>query len=507
MSTPREERKVLLFSTWGDPEGWVPLSYILAAKSGASRPTYSSTAALMEILNPARVRIFIQDSLYLKEVVRQRKPCEPELERAKLAERVKALVLSSGAGKEVKHLKDRLTPVPGVASYKDGAYVYVWRGEGFYEVLVGALTEHVLEDLEEEAAPNLEVVIDTTHGVNYFAVALASASRLASSIYLLKHPVGASLTITHYNSDPLMKLGGEDPRGASIRINLVAEERHRGIAATYLASTVENLVALRGSLSKAAETLDSYWSGKGSGEWEKALAACLLFFRGAPHWALHFAHKASVPAPSELRESLGKIKVSCENKGTTRKYTYEWGERRPTAEVVVVSEIVAALKELGKSASAGECGEKVKELLLGLLERGAEDRWAKTIERALQLLESAPCYDLARLEKSVEGVYPRSLSSLFTRERKDLEGRLGECLRKAREAGLPKVEGAGEKYLVARSSDSAVLITSGEGVDARNFYAHAGFAGGALYTAAMLDGRVYACPLDSEKVLQLLKST
>ncbi len=555
MGTPKEEERKLLFATWGDPETWVQVKYLVVKEEDdklkieeVGEELFSSTTALMRLLKPTRTRIFVQDSLYLKEITRgKEKRTHDRLKRSAIEERVKNLVLDAKKerrdeeekkkfNEEIRELGlENILVVPGIISYRDGANIYVWRGDNFYEVLVGSLIEHILSELRMENASRIGVVIDTTHGVNYFVVALTEACRLASAIYLLERSPSIkniNIRILRYNSDPLL-LKDSDMRGASVKVNLIAREELRGVASNFVLPTLENLVS-RG-LSEAANTLNNHWHeeepGEWKREWEKALAACLLFFRGLPIWALRIAQETRVPDTRELLEVMKNIELKHEKESEERnvvrhKYTYEWGPKKPRVEVVVVSEVVKALKNFKEKLHSEECRERVEKMLTEFLHElkntpGQDakcpcvEKFVETIEKAEQHISGTFCYDLEELVSIVENVYSKNVSRLLTYEINKLNKRLKRNPDIKRKLDMScttnnitySVDDCKHpKYLTARNKELTILIPSEEGTSIRNLYAHAGFARGSLYVAALFNEKLYACPIDWEKYLDVLKT-
>ncbi|MFN7106563.1 MAG: hypothetical protein ACK4M3_08315, partial [Pyrobaculum sp.] len=274
----------------------------------------------------------------------------------------------------------------------------------------------MLESLEGVS----RIAIDTTHGVNYFAVALVEASRLAATIHLLKNSMELKdVEIYRYNSDPVVGR----PHG-EVKINLLSSERLGGLAASYLAHAVENLVATHGSIFKTASYLQSSWKKIERESWEVALSAAILLVRGAPTWALRVAREAKVPTRGEVVKRLEEAEIECREKDGKTVCSYSWGSEMPTKDVVVIGELVSTLKKLEEDLHCEQC------------------------------VENARCYDLEKLKTVVERVYPRNVAHLFTHE--------VEKLRKA----LGGVRDA-----------KALRFKPGE-IDPRNLYAHAGLAQG-----------------------------
>lgn len=485
-----------IFATWGNPRNWAKVNYVVEIKKDEKREvreageSFSSTKALKKVLEkvlrPVCIKIFILDTLYLDRLLKS--GVVQSLKRAEIVREVRGMIGKGGESEdEVEEFREHMSVMPGVISYRDGADIYTWRGGEFYDVLVGGLTLEILDVLEKNKVE--KVVVDTTHGINYSITALVEAARLASAIYLLK---GGDVEILHYNADPVVGRWATGPAELSLKIHLISQERLRGLGSNYLALVVENLAT---SLQKASDMLNTFWK-LDRDAWKKALAATLLLFRGAPQWAVRIAHEVKTPTSEELRKSLLDVKIQCENGDTkTVSCEYKWGERRPTREVVVVSEIIEALKKIGEEVRH-DIHDDI-ECALEMLKEKAKERsynFEDIIDdiRKKFATKDIHCYDGNQLGNVVERIYPTNIYHIFSYELREIKDRMENGKTGGKD---------GTHYLVARRCGLSALISSREGFNLRNFYAHAGLSGGVLFVVLSCCNNLCICPLDWEDVV------
>ncbi|MEM4030117.1 MAG: hypothetical protein QXO02_09490, partial [Thermofilaceae archaeon] len=184
-----------------------------------------------------------------------------------------------------RQFKCEVTTLPGIAFGRRDSYVYTWRGGrgNFYRALLAGVMGYTLKALCEHAGEaSIDVIVDTTHGIKYFAYALREGVSLACSLYSLKRALQPlTITLSHYNSDPL-SIRGFEREGVSVRINGITEEKIRAVVVSRLKEFLENCAASFGSLERAAESLAGHWSRGGctADEQLKAPVSRLTLVRG-----------------------------------------------------------------------------------------------------------------------------------------------------------------------------------------------------------------------------------
>ncbi|MEM2218317.1 MAG: CRISPR-associated DxTHG motif protein, partial [Thermofilaceae archaeon] len=516
--------------------------------------TFFSVEALARCYPAKLVKIFVQDSLLLNRLLQGDQRLINELfprrvlRRADLANHLVRgswiySYYESALRKEdqervnearrrfeefCRQFKCEVTTLPGIASGRRDSYVYTWRGgrENFYRALLAGIVGYTLKALCMHAGEgSIDVIVDTTHGINYFAHALREGVSLACSLYSLEQTLQlVTITLSHYNSDPL-SIRGVEREGVSVRINKLAEEEIRALVVPRLKEFLENYIASFGSLEKAAESLAGHWSRDDctTGEWLKALASCLMLVRGALLWALTLALYSRVPTLDKILERLEEVKVETEVRskvhGETgeellvRRLTYRWDDDEgasPFVEVLLVSQIVRALSEIAEQLKAGP---ELHNLLAKCLREysGEEENEVRGIAAKLEQGESRiPVLDLDRMKTVASQVYPIDTANLIDYEIREARALLERIRSGGPETGSGVQRPGRRKYLEYCRGDVKLIISLPEaGLDARNFYAHAGLASGTAFIAALIkEGeRLVACPYDYEPVMQLVKRT
>ncbi|MEM0267489.1 MAG: TM1812 family CRISPR-associated protein [Thermofilaceae archaeon] len=551
----------LVFAALGDVSDLVKCEYYLDASScqGTGRyETFFSIEALARCHSAKLVKIFIQDSLLLNRLLQDDQDLKDELFSKKALSRadlasclVRGSWIYSYCEKVLlkedwdrvdearrsfesfcRQIKCEITTLPGIASGRRDSYVYTWRGgrENFYRALLAGVVGYALKALCEHAKEDsIDVIVDTTHGINYFAHALVEGVSLACSLYLLRRALQpATITLSHYNSDPLL-IRGFEREGVSVRVNRIAEEKIRALVVPRLKEFLENYVAGFSSLEKAAESLAGHWSRGGctADEWLRALTSCLLLVRGALFWALALALQCRVPTLDEILGRLEEVKVEAKDKDEdeerrvggdragvepiVRSLTYRWSDGEgasPFVEVLLVSQIVRALSEVAEQL---EAGPEPHSILAKCLREYSGEEEGKVREIAARLEQGegrAPVLDLDRMRTVANHIYPLDTASLIDYEIRKVRALLRR-IRGSRPETSSGARKSGRKYLVHQGEGVKLIISLPEaGLDERNFYAHAGLASGTAFIAALIEGkRLVACPYDYEPVMRLTKST
>jgi hypothetical protein len=205
--------------------------------------------------------------------------------------------------------------VPGVITRASQGALVTFRIDEAYPVVVGAIAAYTLDKLLRITSANdesLAIVVDTTHGMNYFALALKDAIQLAAELYaytMLLNGKPRKIVIYHYNSDPVDVREASLSAALSVKLHLLSEipvamptddVRSFRIVPRYVPLFVEQAI----NSSQSVQTLIE-WLAARSGNllmcscdsvedaWRRVVYSALLFSRNLFLWALRQAYDIS----------------------------------------------------------------------------------------------------------------------------------------------------------------------------------------------------------------------
>ncbi|MCC6004286.1 MAG: hypothetical protein LM590_08080 [Thermofilum sp.] len=511
-------REVFLFSTWGDPSRWEKREYFIACLSGDEKRKlsagefFSATGALKNMLKSKKTEIivFVQDTLLLN-AVKERSLSQERIwsssQGTKKRRELFALIMRYLRGVEAyKELvgegrkEDYFVILPGMASYSELGYLFNWRGNDCYDFIVGGMLAHALKRLRQAQENRVAVFFDTSHGVNYFALALKEAIPLACSL----HTIGKALSeysdynlhLYHYNSQPLI----EEPSGKpSIALELVSSiemkfqrregsYRNNGVFFDILRMKVENTVSARGfentckSLMKRVQWISS---------WDKILASGLLFMRGILPWALRIAKDLELSLDKildEISTRLEDVSVLLERKAKNpveNTATYRWKSAEALeVDAALLALLAATLREAADNLLS-PCSTRHIDDARRVLEEyaakpGDQENLSDTLSLLNELKESCLLMSLAKITGLAEKVYSKPFSVIAQTETE----RVRESFELKPEKAFGQVEKLPQGDLRVKCENFQVLIPAKKkSLDERDFYAHLGLVRGTAYSA------------------------
>lgn len=568
-----EYNEVLLFSTWGEPHEWEKLEYYVTCfKDLAKREKqkfsvgecFSTAEALLKCLNKkAGLMIFCQDTLLLN-IIKNTDKKEQEkiindiwskdtikrkdlyiskilhyLRGSKAFEEISSKMCGeeSGGGKRYPQEEDWCIPLPGVASYKEYFRLFVWRGDRYYEYVLGGMLIHALRKLLKTQGESIAVLVDTSHGVNYFAIALREAIPLACSLWVLKKAFSDAeridLHLYHYNAQPVIKplysFTATTPVSTAIEIVSfdrmgfqTSPPRSIGQHFEYLRERVESIL-MNWSFDEALSSLKSRvpWLEKdGQSTWEKIVASTLLFVRGVLPWALRIAVDLNLNLDNLLEVSANKLSNVDLKLGRKRerKYTepieymatYRWeSEHAPDAETTALATLAAILKE-GSEKVLKPCEVEISRVIDELNKALEDPQSVEFLKKASQLLdelkEEGNCKSmpLSRVEELAGRIYSKPFSVIIQTEVKQIENYFR--VKPLKEYGERRVALLPDNDVIIRCEGFEVYLPAKEdSPNERHFYAHMGLVRGTSYAVVCRDSEYTLLLGPYDTILKALK--
>lgn len=518
----RKPDGVVIVSSWGLPEYYRESYYVLEMDSEEGRRIVvpgpgrikkrSSTAAIEEVfrryLGVERVEllVFVQDTILLQKIIENWNLYRNKILRREELENIllnalydsKIEVARELGAKSSEAYRDIVRFVPGVISHVRGACLYTWRGERAYDVLRGTITLHTYVKLEElhsklgKEASEIAVILDTTHGINYFASALKDGTLAATELFALKNVSNIrAVTVYHYNSDPMPPEAREEVPSLKLhlldKINIVKDGK---LYTSYLAPLLREVEVVH----KEGRGLENFWR---EGDWNRILAPLSFYPRGLLAWALRATldrGEIGCPEIGQLEQAARDIRIKFEQKGSQYKISYELGMRCPIIYVVLSSIPFRILQEYAERAR--EKRGKVEELwnyiseVLELLatkkdELPEVESLANILEKFLKLKNQFICFKLREVVELARKVLTEPLREINVYE---LENRIGQYLSSKRRGvlGWKEIlafkgvrtyrEPRGRAYFIVYDDRLLLVPSLNRGIDKRNVYAHAGLA-------------------------------
>jgi len=536
---------ILIVASWGNPKEYIPSVYVLEVEKvsnsgkrrividGDKRSYHSSTAAIRDVLRKIGISneniemlIFYQDTIlidYIEEMFDLGKQKEIEKSEIKekllgrLYEEVRDVIKELGV-KDHKDYERFVRFVPGVITRVEGGYIYSWRYEHCYDLLLGAITLYTYEKLNEipKEARKIAILLDTTHGINYFVTALKEGVLRASMLYAFNRFIESvdtdkstdksleEFTIYHYNSDPISE---PDSNSKSVKctpslkihmLDKIAIVKNGRVLLNTLFTEIEEHV--RREDPRAIENeLSIYWGGV---EWDKIINALILFSRGLLIWSLRLSHEISkIPDIKELEGAIDKLKlkidVSRNVNRTEYKLSYTPSNRVPMRNVVEYAILVNMLKDLGnKIMYKNDTNNFIVNTMKNLLkEIGTEiTKCSKDLYNELQgFVEGNRKYMCLNIEKLMEvlgKICASPYSDIIENEISEIKEYLNkkkETLWKPCSEGAPiYVEPRTRSTYMIEDSNVRIIISTPMNLDKRNVYAHGGLAYGLPWLAIHL---------------------
>ncbi|MGC9106637.1 MAG: hypothetical protein ACP5IE_00380 [Infirmifilum sp.] len=541
---------ILLAASWGPPKEYKEARYTLEleiVRDGktkrctisldknyySSKSYYSSTTALRDLLqkkanvseDKLSLLIFAQDTIFLSHIVGKRENLQNYfteggkiISRSELKEELlKELYQQNyNVAKElgVQRVADYdkyVRFVPGVFTSVDGAYLYTWRYERCYDLLLAGIILYTYEKIEEirksKSAGRIAILIDSTHGINYFVTALKEGILKATVLYALGTSAeefnddGAvkglkEITVYHYNSDPIgFKLEGIP----SLKIHLLDENailKGGKPLLNSLFSAVEDHVSREG-LEELSDQLNTWWKDV---DWEKVVEALLLFSKGLLVWALRVILDVPfLPHIKELKGAFDNIKLEFSNNGESYSIDYKPEEgSNPLAHVVEYSLMASSLKKLAEKSS---CSSNVRSKGFEFIEKVSQEHESElkkvelhdVLQNIINHENEYKCFELKKIQQVAELMYTSPYFDIVENEIKNIDEYLGRDIKNIRWTSLNNhvyKEPRGKPAYIIDYSGSHLLISvaNGNSIEKRVTYAHAGLAYGLPWFAFKLKG-------------------
>jgi len=523
---------ILIVASWGNPKDYDPSVYLLEVEEisnsnrrriviegDTERSYHSSTAAIRELLRKIGISneniemlIFYQDTIlidYIEDMFDLGK--QKEIERSKIKEKllrklyeeVRNVIKELGV-KDHKDYEKFVRFVPGVITRVECGYIYSWRYEHCYDLLLGAITLYTYEKLNEipKEARKIAILLDTTHGINYFVTALKEGVLRASMLYAFNRFIESvdtdksleEFTIYHYNSDPLSRSARTTPSLKIHMLDKIAIVKNGRVLLNTLFTEIEEHVQ-RECLKAIESELSIYWSGV---EWDKIIKTLILFSRGLLIWFLRLSHEISkIPDIKELEGAIDKLKLEVKVDRTQYKLSYTPSNRVPMRHVVEYAILANMLKDLGnKIMYKNNTNNIVVDTMKNLLkETGTEiTKCSQDLYNELQGFVEGNrkymCLDIEMLMKVLGKIYVSPYSDIIENEISEII----EYLNKKKktlwepcpESAHIYVEPRTRSTYMIEDSNVRIIISMPMDLDERNVYAHGGLAYGLPWLAIHL---------------------
>lgn len=569
-----ESDKFFVFSTWGDPYRWYKVKYVIKCfkdhtkrtvtvyrKDSDAIDSYTTTGALLDVLETSKkyatkVTIFIQDTLLLN-IIRKRSRKSDEImyniwsnvnkkKRIELKEHIICYIKDAKAFKEVlsrlgKEGENICVILPGIASFRNGACLFNWRGDKCYEVIRGGMLTHALKSLTHDQGKSVGVFLDTSHGVNYFAIALKDTIPLACALYVVKRAFSndesVQLRLYHYNVQPIIETPSQmkdsQMEDVSTALEIISfdemgfrrkeregfgsyfEEIREHVEKSFLNRTFNDAIDF---LENRLPWLNEYQENV----WEIIAASVLLFARGVLPWALRVAGDLGLRFESLLNlyeKKLNEVEIRFEKKKLMKRgeteyvATYEWGGA-PDVETAMLALLAAILREGFESVLSHGSGkeivsvpEVIDETMKVIQNCGFLNK--DVAEKALQLLdklkEKYMCVSTSKLSEIAGITYPKPFSVIIQTE-------VNEQFKKYFEVP-PKEECCNGSVRILPEDDIVIKCKNVEVYlprytdkpEERHFYAHAGLVRGTIFAIIRHIGEYYLLLGPYDPVLRVLK--
>ena len=537
--------KTIIISTWGLPKNYREVYYVLEiiTKNGGMDcvprskdiKKSSSTAAIKEILERKlnvkniELLIFVQDTILLDEIRKNSSMYRgKDFSRKSLKDKLFVALYNSNitVARELgvndpNAYRNIVRFVPGTLSYVEGLRLYTWRGKRIYDVLRGILMLYIYSKLKELGDPErIAIVLDTTHGINYFVLALKEATMLATELFVLDNiPKIKVLDIYHYNSDPITPDSREGK--PSLKLHLLDKIRiikDNKLYTSYITSILRESEAIYGKNG----ALNNFWRGT---NWVTILDTLSLYSKGLLVWSLRAVmDDYKIPAINQLEEAAESIKIKIRQQDSSMTISYDWGARRPIVYIVVLSIFFEILRKYANDAKVNieimKEAYKYISAILSSLSDIEEDRLNEikqlitSIRELLQAEDKFICYDINEVINLAERILMEPLREINVHELKD---RILDYLKGCKVPRWKEIlnceglkiyrEAFDRAYLVINNDVSLLISLLCSSIERRNIYAHAGLAYGLEWLAINLkrSNKSLLCLRDVEHLKRIVK--
>jgi len=548
---------ILIVASWGAPKEYTSSRYVLEVEgtgksdkrdtvSGDDEKYGSSTIAIKDLLQrkigipkeKIDLLIFCQDTILIDNIekIMKKKPkwTRKDLQKDLLSELYKQ---TSEEGRNKIPITKELNIwkpedyekfvkfVPGVITRVEGSCLYTWRTEHCYDLLLGGIILYTYDKLRniQDHPERIVILLDTTHGINYFATALKEGVLRAAALYAFDRFIESinyntvkklkELVVYHYNSDPLSKSEDTPSLKPSLKIHMldkVCITEDDKILLNRVFAGIEEQVSREG-LEGLGKRLGDFWKGV---EWEKITEALLLLSRGILVWALRAACSMdSFPTIKNLEDSFIELEIKfSEDNGKEYKIDYHSPDRNPIAQVIEFAILANNLRDMADKVSCtkdtySEGFRIMEEISEKLRTELAEKDLYDKIQNIIKNNDRYVCFDLGKLEEAAS-IYTSPYSDIIKNEIENIRNYL---TKEERIKWWKKVS----NHIYAEPRDRPAYIVEYEGarillsipnsVEERNFYAHAGLAYGLSWFALKRGEDIILCLGDDREILSLLQ--
>ena len=523
--------EVFLFSTWGDPAEWESKDYYIECiingkktkkRFPSSQEKFFSTAgSFINILDKDKICIFLQDTLLINHIIESNIELKKKIEywwrdsqvnikhRKDLFESILRYILNTEAFKNdfrksseisIKDKEDAskiFKILPGTVSYNyNSNYLFIWRGDDFFSYILGGILAYAMDKLRLSGKNNIAVIYDTSHGVNYFALALEEAIPLACSLLAIQKAFTDTpeyqIHLFHYNSQPLISVSKASST-PSISLDLVSYKQMRfykkqgffvnnGVFFDTLRTRIESILS-----QQRFEDIYKRLHNKvpGIDTWDQILATALLFVRGILPWALHIARFTKLNKDGEdlsietiLNQAIERLETSeIEFTRNKEKFeyiaTYRWNKQgTPDIDAITLLSLSAILKEASKKILAS-C-DYINEIITDLEKSPTYSEDHSTVVDVHEIFKAESCssIELDKIAELAEKVYSKPFSVIARTEIERIKSYFEN----------PSSEKQSKYYECWALKDFQIYVPKSGQPEERDFYAHLGLVRGTKHS-------------------------
>lgn len=525
--------RLLLVASWGWPGEYESAKYVmeveeLEEKHNVKRnilkdsdTRFSSTSAIMYLLkkhlpnlrDKIDLMIFIQDTILLRQESSgsrlERYLKTLEIERGELKKELYDILRTYSGKKVVSELEEVSNKkfnkiirfAPGViSSFTHKGILYTWYYKGVYNLIRNFVALHVyMKLLEFDNTQKLAVIVDTTHGINYFAIAVRDGVTVATALYATRRIFDEKpleeLVIYHYNSDPFFLLGEKSIYRVtpSLKIHLLNKTFVVRSRKSSLQTLLESAFALREKIEVKPEDISF---GKIMAKSKDSL------LRGTIVWALRrIMNVGKIPSEEELKNMYDKIRVkfSLGKEPNIRKITYT--NIQPELRFVNLLILCRILRNFAEKIKVSD---EIKGIILSSIKKAIKNtsNESKDFESLLSDLENLKfmCFKFKPICKCAERFYDEPINSLVYHEFNEKENFMKKGPKwKAVTENISKLILQGKTKAIFIRKPIKAIISLDKGVDKRNYFAHAGLAYGLPWILAEVNEELILC-LGKDKI-------
>lgn len=389
---------------------------------------------------------------------------------------------------------------------------------------------HALKELAQALDETIGVIIDTSHGVNYFAIALKDVIPLACALHIVKRALsnakGTRLHLYHYNVQPI--IASTEREGVSTALEIVsfeemgfqrAKRESFGPHFEIIRERIESIFskAFNSVVNSLKERL-SWLGGNQQSFGELIGASTLLFVRGVLPWALRIAGDLGLgfeDVLNKFEEKLNEVNIKFESfkrkpeEGAIRIATYNWAGA-PNMEAATLVLLAAILKEGAESALSRGLGDEARvineaEKAIEKCEAQNKDAGEKALQLLRKLKEGCARVSASKLSELASIIYPKPFSVIVQTEVDEyFEKYFGASCKEPCCSENVKVLPDGD--IVVKCGDSEVYLPYYRGEpEERPFYAHAGLVRGTIFAVVRRSNEYYLLLGPYDPILSALR--